>query len=286
MNDDDFQALDSIYWLVLRPLYFLLKRLELQTPEEIFKDCDLLKTALTSALEDSSLSEEHLKGLISHLVRFLPQTEAAKQTHISLYKELAKLEKYEPLRAHYLEKVEESTTAHSSQLLQELAVIPNAATGLRHSFLRGKMTIKEALTVADPTAPLQTMTVPHPPPNTIAVRVCAPFLTRNHYLRKEVVDQILIVDGSHKGHIKRSSGDPKNGGSAHPVSPARWNGYQLHFKEMPSHPLMNEVVHNLNSRLKDGLTPSEFHPFRNRWNVLSRLGFRNDARHNFERMGR
>ena len=222
LSNEEQKQLEQIYWLVIRPLYQRLETVDQgKNFEEVFHQLDLVQTAFDEILSHPS----PLKPCLTHLVSYLLETDTSKEIHTTYYK---KMVENESLRLTYFQTIHE----HGSEELKEhLAKIPNRA-GWRFSFpLRWQKFI----------ATLEKVTLTERPrAKGTSVKIEGPFLTPR-YLTPEIIESILDSNGD----IKLCPG------SAHRVAPAQG----LHFKQKPTHPLMEYAIHNLYFRLYGPLTP-------------------------------
>ncbi|MBS4164653.1 Uncharacterized protein PRO82_001984 [Candidatus Protochlamydia amoebophila] len=260
------EVLTKIYWLVLRPLYrklkFCLSNLDShQFNSGIFNldtdfqhiDLLLLSDACHGEKMDSN-TLEHLKSWIAHFVHHLvsrqqanaldPDQQARKRheayyqkRHKDCYQNLSLITFTEPLKEIYLKVLgsypaEENLTALSAHL----ASIPNPS-GVRQSQRLEEEQFQQAIFA---------MTTDHPDSDDpFQVKIRCPTLPDAKYLRQKVCEQILEETGDFKKQYK----------SLHHVATASYGGYQLHFKQKPTHPLLEYAIHALTARIAGHLSP-------------------------------
>ncbi|WP_052236381.1 DUF294 nucleotidyltransferase-like domain-containing protein [Candidatus Protochlamydia amoebophila] len=247
--------LTKIYWLVLRPLYrklkFCLSNLDshqlkpcISKLDSHFQKIDLLRGAYyEEELRPDNI--ENLKPWIAHFVHHLISRQQAKafdpdqawHWHEAYYQRLSQITFAEPLRETYL-KVLNSYPAEENlaALSAHLASIPNPS-GVRQSRRLEEEQLQQAILA---------MTTDHPDPDDpFQVKIRCPAVPDARYLSQAVCKQILEGTGNLKRQYK----------SAHPVASATHNGYQLHFKQKPTHPLLEYAIHALTARIAGHLSP-------------------------------
>ncbi|WP_052236367.1 hypothetical protein [Candidatus Protochlamydia amoebophila] len=251
---DEKEILAKIYWLVLRPLYRKLKHC-LSNPEcyelkicisnldSHFQKIDLLRGAYYEE-ELCPDNIENLKPWIAHFVHHLVSRQRADALdpdpawhwHEAFYQRLSQMTFTEPLREIYL-KVLDSYPAEENlaALSAHLASIPNPS-GVRQSQRLEEEQFQQAILA---------MTTNQPDPDDpFQVKIRCPAVPHARYLNQAVCEQILEETGNLKRQYK----------SAHPVASATHNGYQLHFKQKPTHPLLEYAIHALTARIAGHLS--------------------------------
>ena len=237
--------LEKIHWLILTPLYTIClpRVLEEKEPvESVFNNLDLISVSLDEvcATEKPSLILIPLvQGICFTRLRHIA-THMSKEpieTHIAIFKKLSKRSDQEDLRELYLKVLEENHLEEDK--LKKIREIPNRA-GYRPSFLKRQNDLKaqiEAITAAE-ISDLQ-----FDPKAKWTPRVMVRTSKGIRYLKPEIAREI----------IDTKSGDLKKGydGSGHLVTSAA----MLHFKQKPTHPLMEYAIHSLFFRLAGELTP-------------------------------
>ena len=232
LKESEKSQLDTIYWLVLRPLYqsCLVSVLDMKKPlEEVFRNLDLISVSLDeifSSQEDPTF----FLPLVRTVATYLVNTNAVFATHVHIFKKLSARSHLEPLRKAYLEVLENSRLPDVE--LDQIRDIPNRA-GLRLSFARKEKQLQ---------AQIEAISSPHPHREQVP-QVKMISSQGERYLNPEIVREILDKNGSLK------NGYP---GSAHCVVSAGG----LHFKQKPTHPLMEYAIHKLFFHLAGDLTPT------------------------------
>ncbi|WP_213105564.1 hypothetical protein [Candidatus Protochlamydia amoebophila] len=262
---DEKEILAKIYWLVLRPLYRKLKLcfsgwdtpdlnfcISSLSPHQLkacifkldshFQKLDLLQEAYyEEKLHPDTI--ENLKPWMTHFVHhlvFRQQAKALDQAwvwHEAYYKRLSQITFTEPLRKAYLNVLYSYATEESfSTLIAHLASIPNPS-GVRQSQRLEEEQFQKAILA---------MTTDHPDPDDpFQVKIRCPAVPHARYLNQAVCKQILEETGNLKRQYK----------SAHPVARASYEGYHLHFKQKPTHPLLEYAIHALTARIAGHLSP-------------------------------
>ncbi|WP_039358377.1 hypothetical protein [Candidatus Protochlamydia amoebophila] len=262
---DEKEILAKIYWLALRPLYRKLKLcfsgwdtpdlnfcISSLNPHQLktcifkldshFQKLDLLQEAYyEEKLHPDTI--ENLKPWMTHFVHHLVSRQQAKALdqawvwHEAYYKRLSQITFTEPLRKIYLNVLNSYATKESfSALIAHLASIPNPG-GIRQSQRLEEEQFQKAIFA---------MTTNHPNPDDLfQVKIRCPAVPHARYLNQAVCKQILEETGNLKRQYK----------SAHPVARASYEGYQLHFKQKPTHPLLEYAIHALTARIAGHLSP-------------------------------
>ena len=254
--EEDRKKLEKIYWLVLRPLYRKLKKCLNEPPflQSYFQKADLLKWALNDEVLDPQKPEtiEQVKPIVAHLAEHLAlktiyrphKSELAhREWHRPYYGYLSSILAAEPLREVYIDTLMRfKQHTEIANLISYLANIPNR-NGVRQAQRLEKLELCESILA---------MTTPDPEgENPVFVRFSG--APEGRYLRQEVIDQIIEQDG----FLKR-----KYQGSAHEVAFASYQNFHLHFKQNPSHALMEYAVYALLGRFNAHLaTPIELARF-------------------------
>lgn len=229
LTDQQFASLERVYWLVLKPLYRCFRAIMDQDSslDTVFQEIDLIQITFEDTQGLSSATRQHL---VYQIALYLTGVGASDDEHKVLYQQLSALKEEEGdiLRKSYVEGMEKGGAQQN--LIDKIALIPTRS-GLRQFALIKESELQHLI--------LAKVTCSEVTP----VRVIAPFLTSQRYLRPGVVE----MDA--EGNIKKHYSD-----TAHNVSPAL-DGV-LHFKQKPTHPLMEYAVYNLASRLAGDLTPA------------------------------
>ncbi|WP_226988515.1 hypothetical protein, partial [Candidatus Protochlamydia sp. R18] len=247
------EVLAKIYWLVLRPLYrklkFCLSNLDsYQLNSGIFKlnshfqRIDLLKEAFYGEeLHPNTI--ENLKPWMTYFVHHLVSRQRAKAFdlkqfrlwHDAYYQRFSRITFTEPLREIYLKVLDSYPPEENlATLSADLASIPNPS-GVRQSQRLEEEQFQQAILA---------MTTDHPD-GSFQVKIRCPAVPHARYLKQAVCEQILEETGELKRQYK----------SAHAVATASYNGFQLHFKQKPTHPLMEYAIHALTARIAGHLSP-------------------------------
>ncbi|CAF22988.1 hypothetical protein [Candidatus Protochlamydia amoebophila] len=247
------EVLAKIYWLVLRPLYrklkFCLSNLDShQLNSGIFKlnshfqRIELLKEAFYGEeLHPNTI--ENLKPWMTHFVHHLVSRQRAKAFdlkqfrlwHDAYYQRFSRITFTEPLREIYLKVLDSYPSEENlATLSADLASIPNPS-GVRQSYRLEEEQFQQAILA---------MTTDHPD-GSFQVKIRCPAVPHARFLKQVVCEQILEETGELKRQYK----------SAHAVATASYNGFQLHFKQKPTHPLMEYAIHALTARIAGHLSP-------------------------------
>ncbi|KIC73819.1 hypothetical protein DB44_AU00010, partial [Candidatus Protochlamydia amoebophila] len=246
------EILAKIYWLVLRPLYrklkFCLSNLDshqlkpcISKLDSHFQKIDLLRGAYyEEELHPDTI--ENLKPWIAHFVHHLVSRQRvnaldqACHWHEAYYQRLSQMTFTEPLREIYLKVLDNYPEKENlAALSAHLASIPNPS-GIRQSQRLEEEQFQQAILA---------MTTDHPDPDDpFQVKIRCPAVPDARYLNQAVCEQILEETGNLKRQYK----------SAHPVASATHNGYQLHFKQKPTHLLLEYAIHALTARIAGQLS--------------------------------
>ena len=221
MTREEQRALEHIYYLVLSPLY---SRLATVVDREfdfecVFHQLNLPSLAFTLCMNQlSPASIPAARQLVAQLVAQMVRTRASLDDHIAYYEHLLKVPEAEPLCETYIASLE---AAGAPEAVAFLEMIPNNA-GLRRAFIReGQQLLASLVAVTTDVAPAD------------HERCVARFLHSSfgapRFLSQEVIHQILDEKGDIRHHYK---------GSAHPVTPVISGQHHLHFKQKPTHALM------------------------------------------------
>uniref|UniRef100_UPI000C7CD142 hypothetical protein n=1 Tax=Candidatus Protochlamydia sp. R18 TaxID=1353977 RepID=UPI000C7CD142 len=251
---DEKEILAKIYWLVLRPLYrnlkFCLSNLDshqlkpcISKLDSHFQKIDLLRGAYyEEELRPDNI--ENLKPWTAHFVHHLVSRQQADALdpdqawhwHEAYYQRLSQMTFTEPLRETYLKVLDSYPEEENlAALSAHLASIPNPS-GVRQSRRLEEEQFQQAILA---------MTTDHPDPDDpFQVKIRCPAVPDARYLNQDVCEQILEETGNLKRQYK----------SAHPVASATHNGYQLHFKQKPTHPLLEYAIHALTARIAGQLS--------------------------------
>ncbi|KIC71116.1 DUF294 nucleotidyltransferase-like domain-containing protein [Candidatus Protochlamydia amoebophila] len=235
---------EKVYWLVLRPLYRKLKH-GISKLDSDFQYIDLFQgTYYDEELQPGEV--ENLKPWMTHFVHHLVSRQRANALdpdqawlwHEAYYQRLSHMTFAEPLREIYLNVLNSYPEAGNLAALSvHLASIPNP-NGIRQSQRLEEEQFKQAILA---------MTTDQPDPDDFfQVKIRCPAVPDVQYLNQAVCEQILEVTGNLKRQYKNS---------AHPVARASYGGYQLHFKQKPTHPLLEYAIHALTARIAGHLSP-------------------------------
>ena len=185
-----------------------------------FYKADLIQMAFTTRLSEETLTLPFIK----HMVKYLVEREATIEEHRDYYSALSKLKG--EFRNTYLSVLEEKQVS-----IDELLTIPTPA-GMRALFHRNHEKLIQGL-----------MTMTDITPTSVSCVIG----TESRYLKQSIIDTLFDAQGNiHKTYSH----------SAHNVCRITHRGYDLHFKQKPSHPLMEYAIHNLTSRIAGSLTPA------------------------------
>ncbi|WP_079979327.1 hypothetical protein, partial [Candidatus Protochlamydia sp. R18] len=258
------EVLAKIYWLVLRPLYRKLKFCLSNLDSNQFNSCifkldthfryiDLLNEACYGEKMHPN-AIENLKSWIAHFVHHLvsrqqanaldPNQQARKRheayyqkRHEACYQSLSRITFTEPLRETYLKVLGSySTEENLATLTAHLASIPNPS-GVRQSQRLEEEQLQQAI--------LAMTTDQSNDEDTFQVKIRCPAVPVAKYLRQDVCEQILGETGDLKKQYE----------SRHHVATASYGEYQLHFKQKPTHPLLEYAIHALTARIAGHLSP-------------------------------
>ncbi|WP_226996191.1 hypothetical protein [Candidatus Protochlamydia sp. W-9] len=250
------EILEKIYWLILRPLYrklkFCLSNLNFHQLKPCiskfnihFQKIDLLQeTYYGEELHPDNI--ENLKPWMAHFVRHLASRQQAKAFdpdqawlwHEAHYQRLSHTTFTEPLREIYLKVLDSYASEENLAALSvHLASIPNPS-GFRQSQRLEEEQFQQAILAITTDQPN--------PADPFQVKIRCPAVPDTRYLRQEVSEQILEGTGNLKRQYKNS---------AHPVASASYEGYHLHFKQKPTHPLLEYAIHALTARIAGHLSP-------------------------------
>ncbi|WP_075883385.1 DUF294 nucleotidyltransferase-like domain-containing protein [Candidatus Protochlamydia sp. W-9] len=247
---------EKVYWLVLRPLYRKLKH-GISKLDFDFQYIDLFQgTYYDEELQPGEV--ENLKPWMTHFVHHLVSRQRAKALdpdqawlwHEAYYQRLSHMTFAEPLREIYLNVLNSyPEEGNLAALSVHLASIPNP-NGVRQSQRLEEEQFKQAIRAMttdqpDPDDPFQ-IRIRCPTLSDASTLPDAPTLPDTRYLRQAVSEQILEETGNLKRQYKNS---------AHPVASASYGGYQLHFKQKPTHPLLEYAIHALTARIAGHLSP-------------------------------
>ena len=224
----------EIYWLVIRPLFFYMKKVVWGELKEPLKNISLLKIALEEVLwcnEKSKISR--FLSFITYFVRFSVRTKKPLEVHRYCYERFSEKLILEPLRIRYLETLRKKG---KHDIAKELSFIPNRE-GLRISHIEANKRLLEVF--------YQITTLDEPS----SVVVKSATLQISRYLKRKFIKELL----DEQGYIKREYTS-----SLHRVCRLKVDveGIDLHFKQEPSHALMEYAIHDLHSRLTGEETPS------------------------------
>ncbi|WP_039355730.1 hypothetical protein [Candidatus Protochlamydia amoebophila] len=265
LNEQEVPA--KFYWLVLRPLYRKLKLcfsgwdthdlnffISSLDPHQLktcifkldshFHKIDLLRGAYyEEELHPDNI--DSLKPWITHFVTYLITRQLANafdqkawDWHEAYYQRLSLMTFTDPLREIYFNILDSYRAEENLAALRaHLASIPNPS-GVRQSQRLEEEQFQQAILAMttdylDPDDPFQ-------------VKIRCPTLPDARYLRQAVSEQILEETGNLKRQYKSS---------AHLVASASYEGYQLHFKQKPTHPLLEYAIHALTARIAGQLSP-------------------------------
>ena len=223
--------LEKIYSLVLYPLYHRVLEFILVKGEFVgrfFERLDLIDTCLDAIY---TCQKEPDLALFRSITAYLMNTQEPFLTHLNIFKELSKRSYLESVRQTHLEMLEKGHLSETE--LEQIRAIPNRE-GMRPSFLRRVQQLQDRLEAIS-------ISTPHDGKKTIQVKVIS--LRGERFLKPEVILEIFDKTGGFK------NGYP---GSAHRVTSTR----ELHFKQKPTHPLMEYAIHNLCFRIAGEMTPA------------------------------
>lgn len=246
------QSLEKTYWLVLRPIYRALRDCfqgdELSL-EIHFQNFDLLKHAFFEEILDPETIEE-LIPLIKHLVHHSVKDRSVLPfgdflaLHKSYYLRLSIVTFSEPLREAYLKTLElYSKDGSIAEIISYLASLPNPS-GFRQAHRIEQEKLQKAIVGMATTVR---------PNASFKAKIRCPALPNGAYLKEEIVQQIFNEEtGGIKSQYK---------GCAHSVAQVsyiddRGVEYSLHFKQKPTHPLMEYAIHTLTGRIAGRMTPA------------------------------
>src|SRR5271170_6036553 len=222
LEPQEIQALERCCSLVLFPLYH-------SSPQTLHQ-ADLIHIAFTEKLATNSLSPSFIRLMVQDLL----ERGAGPKEYRAYYSTLSKMKEAEPLRDAYLEALEKG---RAQGLLEKLLSIPTPS-GMRARFRRNFALLHQGLIE---------MTDPSETRSEISVSLTASSLLSPRYLKPAHIDALL----DSKGNIRKMYPH-----SAHNVCQLIHEQYAFHFKQKPSHPLMEYAIHNLTSRIAGSLTPA------------------------------
>jgi hypothetical protein len=210
----DSSSIKEIYFLCLRPLLYTVRKALHTTPEEL---PSLYETAVQEIWwsENPEVFAPLLAILVPHLSRSCPSY------HQKLYTHLSSKTTLEPLRAHYIQLLEDQP-----HIIQALASIPNRS-GYRYEEKQQMEQLLSSLKkVTQSALPVQGLQV--------SIQVAgesSPLYLQPHYIAHLLTPQEDIQS--------------QYSGSLHNVCSLK----DLHFKQKPFHPLMEYAVYSFTSRL-------------------------------------
>lgn len=226
----DLEILKQIYWVVIWPLYDLLK--QIKQPEDIkykLKNIDLIDHAFTlSASRDIAT----LKSAIPYIAITLCQLEATYDNHLKYYRKLAAIPcEKDGLRAPYLETLEKHASPHTDALSNE----PNAC-GQRRSAVKRQRQLRNAISAISQSKTAQQ------DKRGISVKL------RSSFGEGFLSPELVTILTNEKGLIRKCDSY-----SVHNVFSLKSPG--LHFKQSPRQPFLEYAIHSLTSRIVGTVTP-------------------------------
>jgi predicted RNA-binding protein (virulence factor B family) len=240
LTEKEIASLKKTYWLVLQPLYGCLGSIlkKLTTSETrasdfktLFRNIDLIPIAFQDNF--FHLSESLVQQIGLHYC----QTNVLAETHLYYFRALSK-HSQESLRECYFTMLEEHLPlADKADFLRILLDIPNQS-GLRLAFNRELKELEAAFHG----------TTDKFPDGNETVAITTPSSPIPRYLKIPLIEELLECSDIRKMYP----------GSAHEVCQLDYDGYDFHFKQKPSHPLMEYAIHNLTSRIAGNITPPVF----------------------------
>ena len=225
--------LEKIYWLIIQPLFnsCLPQVLKDEVPvEKVFCNLDLFSVCLKDICASQG-NPNFFLPFVRHCASYLVSIKEPFATHLNIFKKLSKRSDLEPLRKAYLDVLEKSDISKNE--LEQIMNVPNCV-GIRFSFSKKEKELKNQIeAISSPDF--------HHDKTVSNVRLISSGKTR--YLKPDVVRAILDESGDLKKDYL---------GSAHRVT----STHNLHFKQKPTHPLMEYAIHNLFFRISGELTPA------------------------------
>lgn len=227
LTAEETRQLHICYFLVLKPLSYLLK--QEKEPSSIN-----LPQAVIEELWWIEEQERGLGILIPLLVSYLHRQKASFQIHQAFYQKLSARLPLDPLRSLYYD------TLHSldPSMAVPLAAIPN----------RKGVRLSQQLDFQQLTGSLSIFTTTTPPPTEKHVAIKGGGFSKTRYLKPELFSQLIDKEGNIIKQYKDS---------LHSVCRLQHQGYDLHFKQKPSQPMMEYGVYSLTKRIVgEGASPS------------------------------
>ena len=218
--------------LITAPLYTHLEKWMERGSHAPFQSVDLPSMAFMTELERFH-QQPDLQKAETFVQRFKEHIGDNPDLHMRFYKILSQDVRSEPLRELYVRGFPDDSPLKS---------VPNI-DGYRQSFRVGYERLDKML---------ELITTTQPEPGAIKVQVLGLSDEQECYLKTTQVNELL----SQHLHIKKKYKDPSSEKS-HNVMQLKGDGFDLHFKEMPSQPMMEFAMHDITSRLcGSGTTPT------------------------------
>ncbi|MGZ3632885.1 MAG: putative nucleotidyltransferase substrate binding domain-containing protein [Parachlamydiaceae bacterium] len=219
LTPSEISLLEKIYWLVLKPLHHLIDCAIHEHNLNRFSQVDSLQIAFHFQTE----------ACIKQIALHVRDNVCVMERHLSLFSQLSGLPD-QSLRLAYFEVVKNTPVAKA------LLEIPNAS-GLRLGFTEEQKKLEEDFLLLTQTDPSE-------------VAVFLPGSTSSVYLKPRVIEKLIEGKGLRAQYEN----------SAHRVCHLELQRHvetiiDLHFKQKPTHPLMEYAIHNLTSRIAGKLTP-------------------------------
>ncbi|MBA3237178.1 MAG: NACHT domain-containing protein [Parachlamydiaceae bacterium] len=217
LDSDEIELIEKCHLLVMSPLTHCIFN-------STHLPIDLVQISFDKSFPIPS------NNLTRQIATHLWQTNAPLETHLFYFETLSKQPQDSP-RQIYLECIK-----NKPEIFQILLEIPNQS-GLRLGFGRNLENLELGLyAITDDRF--------QGGEETVAITTCSSSIPR--YLKPFFIKKILEGTDVRKMY--------KNG--AHRVCRLEYQQYDFHFKQKPSHPLMEYAVHNLTSRIAGNITPT------------------------------
>jgi NLR family CARD domain-containing protein 3 len=228
--------LELTYFLIFIPLYNRLRQ-QIQpsfSSLEKLQNLDLIEELFQYLSRLNWTTERNL--IESILKAFLKAPDYFNSgSHERFYQLLSTDPAYEPVRTLFIDQLTESGL---QEIVNEFSIIPNR-DGMRQSTRLSEMRFQHQL---------RSLVQPLPTSPELVCKVTSPTLSVTHYLTPAV----LSIFEQKRTFLVFSAGMGVRQGyqtSAHSVFRYQRQGVDLHFKQKPSHPLMEYAVYNLITRI-------------------------------------
>lgn len=231
-NVSELESLEKGYWLVLSPLYTILRDiLEGQEGkfEESFTNIDFIEMAFQIALGKAKKGKD-IQATLFHIA----QTEMNSERLIKYYRQLGTCPTHtDENRTLFLNVLSSVQSNHVATLVD----IPNIY-GMRRSYFQRQQGLRNAI------ATLSHVQTPQYDNRGITVKVLTTFGCE-FYVDAAVIAELISDEGGIQKKVSNSS---------HNIGFLSTHG--LHFKEKPANPFIEYGIHSLSYRIAGYLTPA------------------------------